>query len=98
MRTIKEASGDMLGGVGDTAKQAVGGTSETGRSTMTMDSSGITGEKAMHTADKTSGAETTKHISDRMIHEAEDKLEEEQTHQPTDSSVEDLRTREKGYD
>lgn len=88
VRTIKEASGDMLGGVGDTAKPAVGGTPETGRST--TESMGIMGEKAMHTTDKTSAAKTTKNISDRMIHEAEDKLDEEWTHQPTDSK--------KGYD
>lgn len=96
VRTIKEASGDILGGVGEAAKPAMGGTSETGRST--TESSGITGDKGIHTADKTSAAKTTKNISDRMIHEAEDKLDEETTHQPTDSSVEDLRSREKGYD
>lgn len=98
VRTIKEGSGEMLGGVGDTGKPAVGGTPETGRST--TESTGIMGEKGMHTADKTSAAKTTKNISDRMIHEAEDKLDEEEewTHQPTDSSAEDLRTREKGYD
>lgn len=96
VRTIKEGSGDMLGGVGDTAKPAVGGTPETGRST--TDTTGIMGEKAMHTADKTSAAKTTKNISDRMIDEAQDKLDEEWHHQPTDSSSEDLRSREKGYD
>ncbi|KAK1405126.1 hypothetical protein POM88_004731 [Heracleum sosnowskyi] len=96
VRTIKEGSGDMLGGVGDTAKPAVGGTPETGRST--TESTGIMGEKGMHTTDKTSAANTTKNISDRMIHEAKDKLDEEWTHQPTDSSAEDLTTREKGYD
>lgn len=97
VRTIKEGSGEMLGGVGDTGKPAVGGTPETGRNT--TESTGIMGEKAMHTADKTSSAaKTTKNISDRMMRESEDKLEEEWTHQPTDSSAEDLRTREKGYD
>lgn len=85
----------MLGGVGETAKSAVSGATEIGRS------AGMMGEKGMHTADRTvnSAAETTKNISDKMIVEAEDKVEEESTtHQPTDSSVEDVRTREQGYD
>ncbi|WOH00223.1 hypothetical protein DCAR_0519581 [Daucus carota subsp. sativus] len=65
-----------------------------------MESAGVTGEKAMHTADRTvnSAAETTKNISDKMIHEAEDKVDDKTTHQPTDSSAEDVRTREQEYD
>lgn len=89
----------MLGGVGDTAKSAVSGAAEIGRSA--MESAGTMGEKGMHTADRTvnSAAETTKNISDKMIVEAENKVEEESTtHQPTDSSAEDVRTREQGYD
>ncbi|KAK1397010.1 hypothetical protein POM88_006873 [Heracleum sosnowskyi] len=64
-RTIKEGFGDMLGGVGETAKSAVSGATETGRSA--MESTGTMGEKGMHTADRTvnSAAETTKNISEK---------------------------------
>lgn len=90
VRNITESPSEMAGAMADKAKAGGVKAMESGREM---------GEKAMHTADSALGTakETSQKVKD-TVSERSGEDEPVKQKQPTDSSVEDVRSRSRGYD